>query len=294
MKKMILAMLILALFILPCAAAEGDYFYYDYSNEELNAALESEKKIQIFMDKRYLKEWYLPEGEEVDESKISHGTDTIYWEHNWTGAKVVEFLDAPDKLAFLQQMEVSKYWYPCYYDGVQIPYFESLDYLNGKYTEASSSNNMDYMLDKLDRMNLEKVIQRLEQDDLGAYKPLYSMILRGSWFVYVEKEGVNYLIYMPTEEDSGYWHNGGIEDNMDLLQKRVLTVEEAKQFMTKYQQAIDAMPESSGQSAGTTPDNTIDSGTPSAGLLWYLLGGIAVLIGVVVLLILLRRKKITK
>lgn len=47
MKKMILAMLILALFILPCAAAEGDYFYYDYSNEELNAALESEKKFKF-------------------------------------------------------------------------------------------------------------------------------------------------------------------------------------------------------------------------------------------------------
>ena len=292
MKRLTAIALLFVLLVIPCAGASENYFYYDYSNEAVNSAIESQKQVRIYNDKRYLTQWYLPEGETVDESKISHGTDKIYWQHDWSGSTAIEFLNASDKMAYLQAMGAHTiYWYPCYYDDVQIPYFESLyRFEDGEISEISHGNNMDDRLEAISRLDPVYTAEQLKQDGLEAYEPLYSMILQGSWFVYAEKDGENYLIYMPTEEDSGHWHGGGIENNQELLQNRVLTIEQAIEFMTKYQQAIDALPESTNLVGGTEATGETESRN-ATWIYWLGGGGVVVIVGVAVLLLVLRRKK---
>ena len=70
--------------ITPVMADGSNDFFYDQTNDKILAAIKVNEKFRKEQHEKYLKNYYLKDGEEYDESKISYRLDMFYPKRKWT------------------------------------------------------------------------------------------------------------------------------------------------------------------------------------------------------------------
>lgn len=289
MKKTIICILIVLCLMTMCCTAESDIFYYNHNNQEVNETLENKIPVFKLFAGRFLENFYLPEGQPVDESLIEFDFESIFCDYDWNAGDVLNFLEAEDKAEFLKNLSVFYYYIPVYYDGVRLPYVESLHQItSGKYKEGSFGN---YMADKpiLYMSDQSQVAQRIRELSSQEYTPLLSIRLGIFWFSYAEKDGQPYLILINVGDKEDDMYFAMQESNADLLEQRIMNMEEAGKFLRDYQTAYDALPKNTNLVGGTSSEKTPNK---LPWTYWFIGGAIVIIVtGAVITALLFSKKK---
>ncbi len=295
MKKirLILFVLISVLLTMCCSATTDDLFYYDFSNSKLNSCIEMDKKQVHNLDLILLKHYYLPEGETPDKSKFVKDLDHIFCDYLWTAKDIVDFLDAKDKKSFMSSFPITSCYFNVYYNNEVLPYMQGFFYSNDSQSFKNSGGGTVGRPEYSTLANKEELIKALAQEHLQEYTPKMSINLEGLWFVYAEKDDTDFLIYMPTADDDMDHYNEMTVDYKQLLDGRVLSVDQAKTFFTEFQRRyeIAAAEYQANPLIGGDSTHVATEGSVVSPWLWVGIGGGAVALALIVLIIVLAVKK---
>ena len=214
--------------ITPVMADGSNDFFYDQTNDKILAAIKADENNRKENHEKYLKNYYLKDGEEYDESKISYRLDMFYPKRKWTNEKVIEFMKAENKAEYIKSVPIEHWSYPLYYDGEFAGQYVYVDY-SQEYDDYSSISysighgGVDFF------QNKQEVLNILEKNNITDYNFLCTAIMFYSYvYAIIEKDGAVYaanIFEINTPEEAT---NEFKKVNSEVLQKNLLTVEEVE------------------------------------------------------------------
>lgn len=302
MKKTIISFGILIILLCSLVSASAtteqvDLFHFDSSNPEIVAMLSgADSTIKLFA-KWYLEKHYLPEGEAVDESKITYDLTKTHRTYKWNDEDISAFLKAEDKEAFLKALEAEYYSFPVYYDGVLLEdYTASLWYskeegrfFTDSFDQPSSRKTWSNYYIRKDRVEIA-----LKELGIDGYEVLQTArTFDGLFFVFVQKGGQYFAVYTNRSGHASYGYTEFIERvEPELVKKRILNADEVNQLISRYDDFIKSLPEHDGTAtAGQTSSTAeVEPLPPDFTLLW-IIGGMVLLVGGIVTIVLVKKKK---
>ncbi|MBQ8606383.1 MAG: hypothetical protein IJ408_06555 [Clostridia bacterium] len=282
--------------------ADGnDIFYYDYTDKILQDSLELEisKESRKIADTWYIENYYsyhfLENGEKADLDKVSYDITKLYAKYDWSFEKIVEFMKADDKKAYLKTLQPKMLFYPVFYDGERIEdYYARLRYNDtGKYAGYFTADSAgiplsSYTLDSgVIYPDKQEIIELLEKDEILGYEIIHSIFLEPFSFVIAQKDGQTYAIYMPTDASA---QNDKYKAHKQMFDTRVLSVDQMESLSEFHKtDSLSEMPEDS-VGASANMDNDL-SRVPDLWIYVVIPVVLAVVLAAVCILIILKKKK---
>ena len=285
------------------AMAETDLFYYDHSIAELDAAIKEENtQAEIY---RFAKYWIEKNGfskGEADINQISFNYDEILpYYFYWTKENLKEFDESPNKKEMLQQYAKDNpsrvvYDVPCYYQNERIPFYARFIYdkTEGKYKYYQDSfpqTTLEEMTVTMVNENKEMLTKKLEQEEYLGYTPQVAINVGNIVFILLEKDG-QYTSYCIGSEQT-FERNPQLNE---VLSQKLTDLPELYKICAELDAKQAAEYEK--QKAAGILENDKENTTPSAEangsadltLLW-IVGGAALLIGGVLTVILVKKRR---
>lgn len=299
--------LICLLMILSCALtlttfAQTDDFYYNWGDNPLFDELwdENNTKNQNILNihaKEYLIAKQFVEEDKYDPAKLSFDLEhTVCQINGWSAQQVVEYINGNcDPLFIKNNFSYSyiAYFVPFNYEGVETTNYLSCWYSpdNNRYFSSYDSTKIRMPDINLMIYSSEKLVKYFEENNLSGYQPKQCIYYKDMIFIICQIEGEYRLVYIPTKTTYEIVYGNDPNKKFDFTNEPVFTTERFKTVFSAYEQQLSNASNMVG-TAGVQFKNTAQEEPlpPDFTFLW-IIGGMVLLVGGIVTIVLVKKKK---
>ena len=294
MKKIvsiILTLILVLLFCMPVASQSSDDLFYEELTPQMHEAIDEWEPRRRETSIEFFEEYYLQDGEQLDQSKITYRLDMLYANRNWSFDNALAFIQSEDKETYLKTIPISHWTYPLYYDGKFTGQYEVVEYLSEHDTYVCNSYSNGNRAGNKIFQNKSEILQKLEQKNITGYEILCTLPLFCYEYAIVQKDGVYYAVN---------FHDYGLFDRMsevirerypELTQKTLLTMQEVEFYIEENNKIIDELAESLSESEKSKIGG--GGGLNDSSFPWWIVGvaGAVIIAAGAATLIVLKKKK---
>ncbi len=289
---------------LSCFAAEENFFYYQHDIAELDAAIQDKATQEKML--RFVKGWI--NHFEISKEEISDDEITPYF-MSWTKTNLRTFYESKNRAETLRQYindypHRVVYSVPCYYKGTLMP-FESrvaCDAEGYKYLEESYFNStLEEINETMVNVNQKLLTEKLEKEGYFGYTPYLATNVSDLVTILVEKDG-ELLVYCIGSQLT-FERNPGVQER---VAGKILEIPEFLKVCEEIEAKTAALYEEA-KANGTLENDMSDSSVTTSNdientenhinfagfdsVLFWVIGGAVVLIGGLVTVILVKKKR---